>query len=75
MRLIRWRKREAPDLTAGTKNQASEDDAKASLEEAEATLEKVQEQKKHAWLIAETLSAIRKENHFKDIWNEGLRGE
>lgn len=69
----RWRKCNTPDPEP--KLEDKHDEAVTSLERAEQALVHVREQKKSGKLIAETLSAIRKENHFKEIWNQGMRGE
>lgn len=68
---VRWRRNEvASQDDSATKLQAAEE----SLRQAETALERVQEQKKVGTVIAETLAAIRAENHFKEMWNEGIRG-
>jgi hypothetical protein len=73
---MRWRWRSCDDtpsqdetVVLGKERQA--DDA---LHEARAALSDVREKKKDGSTIAQTLAAIRSENHFKDIWNQGLRG-
>lgn len=66
-----WRKK-------GTvKHEPEEDEkqavAEASLEHAQESLGKVRTQRAHGAVIANTLRAIREENHFQDLWTDGLR--
>jgi hypothetical protein len=69
----RWRNCETtPSQEAAVDPRESQaDDA---LREARTALSVVREQKKDGSLIAATLRQIRSENHFQEMWNEGLRG-
>ncbi len=66
----------AKEDTASPGENASmkESEADQALQEARHALHDVREKKKNGFLIAETLSEIRKSNHFKDMWDQGLRG-
>lgn len=75
----RWRKREAePSHDQGTESldlaATSQHEALTRLEESFEVRAKVQQQKESGNNIAATLARIRAENHFQEIWNEGLRG-
>jgi hypothetical protein len=68
---LRWRKdNNTPpqDDRAASKDR----DADVALREAEAALEVAKDQTRKGSLIAQTLAAIREENHFREIWNKGI---
>jgi hypothetical protein len=50
------------------------DEAAEALAEAKNALGHVRVQKQHGSLIANTLKQIRQENHFQEIWNDGMEG-
>ena len=68
---LRWRKGSIDQPHDGGK---SIEEAESSLEEAKTALKEAREKTGDGRIIADVLSEIRKQNHFKDIWNEGLRG-
>lgn len=74
---MRWRWRNCND-TPSQDEQAvdlrKERQADDALHEARTALKEVREQKKDGSMIAQTLASIREENHFREIWNDGLRG-
>ncbi len=75
----RWRNKEAepsrdtrPDsLELAETSQA---EALTRLEESFEVRGRVAEQKERGLNIAQTLARIRAENHFQEIWREGMRG-
>ena len=71
---MRLRKRTCASSQDVAREVTKTSEANASLREAQNALTAAQEQKKDGSLIAEVLRAIRKENHFQELWNEGLRG-
>lgn len=68
-----WRSVENP-ASQGDHVDLRESEADEALREAQRALNDVREKKKDGYLIAGTLAAIRKTNHFQEMWNEGLRG-
>ncbi len=67
---LRWRKRNTPPAQDSGEVEAV--DAERSLRQAEDALSKVRDQREHGFLIARTLAEIRKEDHFREIWNKGM---
>lgn len=68
----RWRACDPPPQT-NSADDAMMEQAEDSLRQAEKALGKVQQQKKDGQTLAEVLAAIRQENHFREIWNNGMR--
>lgn len=72
---MRWPWRAKEDTASPGDNAAlKESEARKALQEARHALYDVREKKKDGFLITETLAEIRKTNHFKDMWDQGLRG-
>lgn len=67
----RWRKHSTPPTQDS--DQCKSQEAENSLRQAEVALNKVRDQKVNGSLIARTLADIRKENHFREIWNDGIQ--
>lgn len=68
-----WRAKEDP-ASPGENAALKESEADEALQEARHALDDVREKKKDGFLIAERLAEIRETNHFKDMWDQGLRG-
>ena len=68
---LRWR-RSVDDTLEDTPTTA--DEAEEELGKAKEALQEAKQKREDGKIIAGVLSDIRKQNHFKDIWNEGLRG-
>jgi hypothetical protein len=73
---MRWRWRNHETTPSQAESDAAKDVvADEALREARTALRAVRQQKKDGSLIANVLADIRAENHFKDMWNQGMRGE
>lgn len=73
---MRWRWRNHQASPSQVESDANKDNAAdAALREARTALCEVREKKKDGIIIAEVLADIRAQNHFKDMWNQGMRGE
>lgn len=68
---LRWRKGviTPPQDEAAKQKEAQADRA---VREAQLALQQAKGQNKAGSLIAETLAAIREENHFREMWNKGI---
>jgi hypothetical protein len=78
---MRWRWRDQDAVTSSEREDDSLARAEASTQEALTQLEEsfhvrqmVQTQRERGTAIAAALHKIREQNHFQEMWNDGLRG-